>query len=353
MILYNLSKKGLTIAIILLFIGLIFNPIINARVSNADDLVDLKIDFCGFNGEKQNVQLTQKELNEVDKLFDAVREQLNVTRSTAESERILYDAIVQLKKYDLIGGLSVNQVQNLFKKYLAIQKEIDSSMLGVKENANCIIAGRVTNAYFFGPVLRYIHYFFNPILLIAFTTGFPFFPFRIGTSITLGTYTEWMLEWWTYPSEGWIVTSGTNGTKKWMGKLLGDIECIDLSFVVKKLLYVGVDGFFGLKIYNPVTGKTSFLGYARKVKIESGWIDEIKHQLLFANVVLSSNFRLFRLRHLWDIAIDTETYELRHPIIFLRALWLMTTLYFWIIFWNNFSNKMDWNWKDIFNMLYI
>ncbi|EMR74856.1 hypothetical protein MBGDF03_00052 [Thermoplasmatales archaeon SCGC AB-540-F20] len=360
-------KKLLVVGVIVLFLGLAIAPSINANVSKASidsELVEITTEICRLNGRKHTVQLTPKESDEVDALFDLIGEQLNVTETLEEAEKILNDAIVQLDKYGLLGGLSVKQAQRIFKVYHAIQRNIDTSGMSAKENANCIIAGRVTNAYFFGPVIRSLNQLMvnneemlflillNPLLLFALDIGFPFFPFRMGTSIALGFYTEYMLEWATYPSKGWIVTSGSNGTKKWIGELEGDIDCIDLSFVSKNLFFVGVDGFFGLKIYNPLTGKTSFLGYASKVKIEAGWLDELKHPLLFTSVILLGKSRLFRFEKLWEIVFNPESSGIFNMILLLRAVWLICTVDIWIEFWNNLSEKLNWNWRDVNGYIY-
>jgi len=108
----NLIKKGLTIAVIILFIGIAVAPSINANIGK-EALVDFTTEVCGLNGGKQTVKLTQKEADEVEALFDSVRERLNATESREEAEEIFKEAVVDLDKYGLLGGLTVKQAQRL------------------------------------------------------------------------------------------------------------------------------------------------------------------------------------------------------------------------------------------------
>jgi len=359
-------KKCLAIGILLLFIGLIFNPIVNAQTEEKNDLIDIEVGMCGFLGNKHTVQLTQNELHELDEMFDSIGKKLNETESTVEAEAIFFDAINQIDKYGLLGGLSSKQLQDLFKIILSKQKKTDSSNLGIKENANCIIAGRVTNAYFFSPTIKFLNNFFEknydlflflillrPLLLMAFASGYPIIPLRLSSTITLGSYYEWMLEWSTHYSTGWIVTAGENRTKKWVGDLLGDLDYIDMSFVGTSLFYVGVDGFFGLKIYNPLTGKTSFIGYAKKVKIESGWIDEIKHPALYGCVILRGKALWFQIKRVWEEVFDSESENFLIMLLFARSIWQYGRLHLWINFWKSLSEKYDWKWRDFENKIYF
>jgi len=55
----NLIKKGVVVAVILLFIGLAFAPSINANISKASidsELVEFTTEVCGLNGGKHTVQ---------------------------------------------------------------------------------------------------------------------------------------------------------------------------------------------------------------------------------------------------------------------------------------------------------
>jgi len=60
----NLIKKGVVVAVILLFIGFAFAPSINTNISKASldsELVEITTEVWGFNDGKHTVQLTKEE----------------------------------------------------------------------------------------------------------------------------------------------------------------------------------------------------------------------------------------------------------------------------------------------------
>ncbi|MFW6121072.1 MAG: hypothetical protein ACOC80_09275 [Petrotogales bacterium] len=110
----RLWKKSLAVAVILLFIGVAFAPSIHANISKPSlEKVEFTAEVCGLNGGKQTVQLTKAEAVEVEALFKSIREQLNNTETREEAEEIFKEAVVELDKYGLLGGLSVEQAQRL------------------------------------------------------------------------------------------------------------------------------------------------------------------------------------------------------------------------------------------------
>ncbi len=110
-------KKLLVVGVIVLFLGLAIAPSINANVSKASvdsDLVEITTEVCGINGVTPNTVLLSKgDAEEVDRLFDSIRERLNATGTREETEKIFNEAVVELDKYGLLGGLSVEQAQKL------------------------------------------------------------------------------------------------------------------------------------------------------------------------------------------------------------------------------------------------
>ena len=76
----RMFRKGLAVAVILLFIGVAFAPSINASVVK-DELVEFDVEFCGL-GKKHKVKLTQQEADEVELLFDDIKEQLDNVSSS-------------------------------------------------------------------------------------------------------------------------------------------------------------------------------------------------------------------------------------------------------------------------------
>lgn len=355
-------KKLISVVVILLFIGLAFAPSINANAQS--DFVEFTTEVSGLNRRKQTVKLTQGEVEEIDALFCLIGDQLNATNTKEEARTILNKAIMQLDKYGLLGGLSARKIENLFKSYNETQIKIDTKNVLTNENANCIIVGKVNHSFFINPIIysliRYIEnngaqefdLLLNLLFLMALFFDIPLFPFKVDASIALGRYYQFLYHTSSYPSQGWITTMGSNGHKSWYGELKGTIDCIDISVFSKNLFYIGVEGFSGLKIHNPLTGKDYLLGYAKKVKIDAGWLDNVKHRLLFASVIFIGKSLLFRSRKLFEIICSHHFPELLNFILDLRSIWLIIKLEFWIKFWNDISDKYNWKWGDIFYKIY-
>ena len=301
-------RKGLTVAVILLFIGLAFAPSINANISK--EMVEFTTEVCGLDGGKQTVKLTQEEAKEVDVLFSSIRERLNATDSREEAEEIFKEAVVELHKYGLLGGLSINKAQRLvcggyqnqyFKRIF--EKEYNENIVNSK-NANylCLISGKSDITFIIGPftILTILHlafllvrheFFLNQCweilnliseifgiyklcdlisnfiedivgsswhirgrLLLCIAIYSYFFPLKIGSIITYGlpNFDPWGSP---KPSSGKIVTFGLNGNKVWNGEFYGDIYP-----------FIGVVGFSGIKISNDYSN-ASYFGFASRVKI--------------------------------------------------------------------------------------
>ena len=279
----NIIQKGLAIAVISLFIGVAIAPSINANVSKESELVEFTTEVCGLDGGKQSVKLTQQEAEEVEDLFDSIRARLNATESREEAEEIFKEAVVELDKYSLLGGLSIKQVQRLISFYNLIQKYNTIGEMSDNENAFCLISGEVTGASFIGPIPRLAIYVnenveYRPSMFLLLglclfflnKAGFPIlFPLRLGSSIIIGYFNNFWMDggdnpqWGPHPTKGWIWTYGVNGQIKWDGELLGCLKYIPLILFID--LLVGINGFFGLRII--LREKTYFFGVARKVYI--------------------------------------------------------------------------------------
>ena len=283
----RMFRKGLAVAVILLFIGVAFAIPINANVSKASvdsELVEFTTEVCGLKGGKQAVQLTKEEAEEVDRLFENVQQRLNESTSRKEAEEIFKEAIVELDKYELLGGLSVKQAQRLVRGKCwipEVQKIIDriyNRFLGRfnnYDNSNCLIFGRVTNADYFNYWLGL--YSINN----AKEHGYEWIPgwmrhrllrlcpFKLATFISIGSYSKaWEAFPIYYPSVGHIWTNGSEGEKQWDGSLRGKLFEFreDYTNVYYDVYYVGVEYFMGLNFI--LNGQTRFLGFAREVKID-------------------------------------------------------------------------------------
>lgn len=255
-------KKGLAVAIILLFIGVAFAPSINANVSKQDDMVEFDVEFCGLD-KKHTVKLTQQESEEVEQLFDDIQDRL----SNGDANEIFKDVVVELDKYGLLGGLSVKQVQKLvtspyqrFQNNKFLQKIVNADKLDDNENYFCSIFGNITNACFYRIricLMLHPHNKINPLQLFS--------------SVSIGSNScSFEGPSYDHPSDGHIWTFGLFGIKEWDGLLKGDIDSVLITIVYTYRLYFrGIKGFSGIQI--SLNDTTVFFGFARQVKIRNYW----------------------------------------------------------------------------------
>jgi len=276
-------KKVIVIGVIVLFLGVGVQPAIaTIEHENIDtEYYDVNIEFCEF-GKNHTVQLTKQQLDELELLFDTIREQLNNTESIGETIQIYNEAIVELDNLGLLGGCSVRQVQELvtgeYQKPIFTQlmeRMNDKNQVDDNINIFCLIAGRTTRTFVFPPssLVAYRLFLFLDILenlrWYLFYYGFirlcfaPLSPFTIGSGISLGTCSGW--GYYLFPAEGWINTNGLYGEKNWEGEFMGGI-CRFHVFI--DFVYLGVIGFKGLKIMDSNIENTYFyLGFANYVNI--------------------------------------------------------------------------------------
>ncbi len=74
--------------------------------------------------------------------------------------------------------------------------------------------------------------------------------------------------------------------------------------------------------------------------------DSIKYPLLFIFVYTIYLSHLIRFNLFLNIStdIDMGIPFVVHPLLFLRAAWLVLTVYYWSRFWNHISDSQGWNW---------
>lgn len=253
-------KKGLTIAIILLFIGLAFAPSIHANISR--EMVEFTIEVCGLDGGKQTIQLTQEEAEEVDALFKSIRERLNNTETRNEAEEVFKEAVVELDKYGLLGGLSVKQAQRLVcRKYYServmkiVEKYVSRNQNFDDMNLLCHVAGTHSNYWFARlPRLytfyilvtlecklysliqgRLIHLLLNWLMEYFFvtTTIAELFPIQIGKTL------------YFREDSGNITAVGLMGENHWEGEIVGGFKNIR---ILESEYYLGCIGFTGYNL---------------------------------------------------------------------------------------------------------
>jgi hypothetical protein len=170
-------KKILSMVVILLFLGIAVAPSINSSTIE-DDLVELDVEFCGL-GRKHTVQLTQQEVDEVEQLFEDIEQRLSSVETRDEAKIIFNEAVVELDRYGLLGGLSIRQAQNFVvngyskEQGFSIFEEIShkNSLQELHNNFCCLISGVVQDGYSTG-----ILYMIGIILMLlsVFPSPFPF-----------------------------------------------------------------------------------------------------------------------------------------------------------------------------------
>lgn len=278
-------KKLLAIGIILLLIGLVFTPCINANIGKDDEFVNITINACGIEGIKsENVKVSQDNADEIIRLFKSIEKQLENSSSQGMAEKIFNEAVIELDKLGVLPrGLSIEDAQRLvtgnhrYNKLMEFFNGIQERQripLDKNENFFCLMAGRVIGNVFFSGLLNevitwafsWIPVLTGPIFLVFglsfavlyLVTQLIFMrnPICIGRYIYLGLYER------TY---GTIASFGLNGLKVWNNNLTGLIPHWFLE-------YVGAVGFTGLQFEIFLNESYDFLylflGFALKVKIK-------------------------------------------------------------------------------------
>jgi len=279
-------KKLLVVGVIVLFLGLACAPSINANVSRDNELVEITTEICGLGGGKHTVQLSKEEAEEVEQLIDDIERRLDEVETREETVEIFNEAVVELEKYGLLGGLSVKQAQRLvtgvhqdsrFMKH--IERLYDRNQADTDSNFLCLIVGQTSETYIsslllniiaLGPIivellpgvffeavegleLLLIFLWFISYLLVSVFDGIR--PVYIGGQICFG---------WMDNTEGWVYTNGLKGIINWSGKLIGKINTLST-------VGTAVVGFTGIRqlMYSENGRESFYLGFALRVKIKS------------------------------------------------------------------------------------
>jgi len=298
-------KKCLAVGVIILFIGVAFGPSINANIGK--EMVEITTEISGLNGGKQTVKLTHEEAGEVEALFDSIRERFNAAETREEAEGIFREAVVELDRYGLLGGLSVEQAQQLVTggyQNPRIMKIIENIFSRSQEDNNsnfcCLVTGRTDKTLFVNPRMRFIYpivhhwaldWSYYPLmeLILKFAND----QVKFMALLIFVTLRVMELEWSEYvlvlyqenplprrcmiylgndlsediPASGWINTYGINGKVGWEGDFYGNLPwgC----FLTYKWC-PAVDGFRGFQLYvDKFQEEHFYLGSARWVKIGS------------------------------------------------------------------------------------
>jgi len=281
-------KKLISVAVVLLFIGLAFAPTINANIGK-EELVEFTTEVCGMNVRKQTVKLTQQQADKVDALFNSIREKLNTTESREEAEKIFKEAIVELDKFGLLGGLSIKQAQRLVtggyqnRKYnnVYLGSHVNCSRNDTYYNSNCnVFAKHDQETYLFSPLRRfteklieiflYVKMWISGIVL-SYLWFFLFFRDALGllvinSHIGFGSEFQYPKEDPLYrPADGEITTIGDMGEKNWSGTWYGSFQRHDLPYFYTS--FIGIHGFTGIFLSSKIFGNIYF-GIANEVGLQ-------------------------------------------------------------------------------------
>jgi len=259
--------------------------------------VEFEVEYCGL-GKKHTVSLTKQDADEVELLFDEIEHRVSKVETREQAEVIFNDAVVELDKYGLLGGLNVKKVQRFVTASTQSQHIMGlfESRLGLlqksyieDDNFNCLIIGKTSNSFFYplwsifiephtidlNELLDRISE--KPIKSLLFLTIFILYhgiyvisPLNTAGYITIGQMnaqphgsTKW------YPSTLWISTFGKNGKKNWSGDYYGQIktfEFYDYSGGIQRN-FAGISGFIGLHLHLKKSDEDFFLGSCYRVSL--------------------------------------------------------------------------------------
>ena len=245
--------------IVLLFIGVAIAPSINVNVVKASDdneLVEVTSQTCGVKGgNNHTVQLTKRQVRELQRVFDDLKNRLSTAGSMEETQKIFNDTIVSLSRYNLLpNGMNIEQAkrlvtstsqnqkgETLFKK-ISTKFQADTKA-GTIQNSFCYVAGNTSNTHFAKPVTKLTMHLYdimdyssgNHILVEISTALWIVFNQlstisqmilkrqgnHCGVSIFFGNYHYYPYPNWLYPAQGWLSTNGINGKQNITGSFWG------------------------------------------------------------------------------------------------------------------------------------
>ena len=279
----QIIKKGFTVAVILLFIGVAIAPSINftvVKAANDNDLVEVTTQACGIKGYgNTTVKLTRQQYQNLEQYLVEFRERLNQTTTREEAVPIFKEAVVELNKYGLLPkGMSEKTAQQLVTgrtqstgfEHL-MKKPFLRNQFNPSDNENflCLVYGIITGYTFsFGPILLLLSLFYPWVTALVRSFLFILMMIDILHTITFGEYQE--PSW--YSADGWLGTFGLNGRRLFYGQpLYGALPLDPIGIGYPwgtNYYYPGIMCFTGLHI-NILETVHFYLGSALWVKIDS------------------------------------------------------------------------------------
>ena len=153
-------KHYIVIIVTFIFLGPVLEPSINAYFTE-EQFIEFTTEICGLNNVKQKIELTLKEAEEVEELFNSIKLKLDKIESSKQAENIINDAVVKLNRYGLLGGLSIKQAQRLITYRFKDRTIFNRNNLKEDDDKNflCIVGGKINFSAFTGP----FEFLFGPI----------------------------------------------------------------------------------------------------------------------------------------------------------------------------------------------
>lgn len=204
-------KKGLVLSIVVLLIGVVIVPSITGEVNllggiqqespdigfKNEELIEITVKIIDVDKvQEHTVMLTQQQSDELNIMIDNYKIDLGIADTMEETKEVYLDMIESLYNLGIYPDeMSIEDVsQIIFDDKHQFKDDVNSkSTYG--ENKNCLISGETTWTYF----------------------GIFW---RIG--IGLHAYDVNHDDYYNFPGEGWVDTSGEMGDKRWEGSLWGN-----------------------------------------------------------------------------------------------------------------------------------
>ncbi len=264
----NLIKKGVVVAVILLFIGLALAPSINATILKTTDNNHLSeitsMIICSDGIKSYKIKISDAEAEGVNKLLDNIGTKFVDVTSREECNIIFEEALIELDKYGLLGGNSVKDVIKIINtgdnpysingqsthtnflgsigiRFYELEKEYDGD-LGV----------------FFDRMWQMFFHFYNIIRCRVYSSSWITFGYAVGKWD--GAIYRWI------PTVGNITIVSSEGEEEFNDEFYGQIDTLWVDgyvppFTIRQYC-VGVTGFKGINIGD------YYFGSAKEVNID-------------------------------------------------------------------------------------
>jgi hypothetical protein len=243
--------------------------------------------------------LTKQQVEEVQTIFDNLKNRLSTAESIEETQRTFNDTIIELDRYNLLPeGMSIEQAQRLVNHatnhhqlITPLQKLFAVPAAGTIQNSFCSIAGNTSNTHFAKLAKRtalLLYYIIdyctgNAPLVTAATALYIVFNeiakinqmilqqngHHFGVCLYFGNYRYSPYPDWLSPAQGWLSTNGVSGKQNitgsfWGQKMTGGWQPLDDWYM--NYTWRGCLGFSGLIIYAG-TDSAYYLGSALSVNV--------------------------------------------------------------------------------------